>query len=88
MKVKIIGVTDFDGNKKDVHVWGSERIITPYPVKVGERMLLQYVDNSFKVRITTEVKAIQDGLNGQKQYFTRNSIYTLEELGDENCGSV
>ena len=80
MKVKIISVTDFDGNKKDNHVWGNERILDPYPIEIGDRMFLYYIDNYFKVRITTEVKAIQDGINGQKQYFTRNSIYTLQEL--------
>ena len=82
MKVKIISATDFDGNKKSAHIWGSERILMPYPVEVGKRMVLQYTDDSFKARITTEVKAIQDGVGNRKQYFTQNTIYTLEELGD------
>jgi hypothetical protein len=82
-KLKIISVTDFDGNKKDNHVWGTVRATPCYPFKIGQRMYLYYADDETKVRITTEIKAIQDGLDGTKQYFTRNSIYTLQELGDD-----
>jgi len=80
MKVKIISVTDFDGNEKDKRVWDSVRIMPP--VEVGCRMYLWYEDNADKngVRITTEVRAIQDGLDNTKQYFTQNSIYTLQSL--------
>ena len=81
-KVKIISVTDFDGNKKDAHVWGTTRLSAYYPIKIGQMMYLYYADDPTKIRITTEVKAIQNGIDGQKQYFTQNSIYTLEELGD------
>lgn len=80
MMVRIISATDFNGNKKFPHIWGNERIIVPYPVEVGKRMVLQYVDDHSKARITTEVRAIQDGVENQKQYFTQNTIYTLEEL--------
>lgn len=79
-KVKIISVTDFDGKKKDVHVWGTTRLSAYYPIKIGQRMFLYCADDESKLRITTEVKAIQDGIDGTKQYFTRNSIYTLQEM--------
>ena len=79
-KVKIVSVTDFDGNKKADHVWGTIRLSAYYPIQIGQRMFLYYADDESKVRITTEVKAIQDGIDGTKQYFTRNSIYTLQEL--------
>ena len=79
-KVKIISVTDFDGKKKDAHVWGTTRLSAYYPIKIGQRMFLYYADDESKLRITTEVKAIQDGIDGTKQYFTRNSIYTLQEM--------
>lgn len=79
-KVKIISVTDFDGKKKDAHVWGTNRIIPYYPLRIGQRMYLYYADDESKVRITTEIKAIQDGIDGTKQYFTRNSIYTLQKM--------
>lgn len=69
-KVKIISVTDFDGKKKDAHVWGTTRITPYYPLKIGQRMYLYYADDESKVRITTEIKAIQDGIDGTKQYFT------------------
>lgn len=78
--VKIISVTDFDGKKKDKHVWGTNRLVPYYPPKIGQRMLLYYVDDESKVRVTTEIKAIQDEIDGMKQYFTRNSIYTLREM--------
>ena len=79
-KVKIISVTDFDGKKKDAHVWGTTRLSAYYPIEIGQRMFLYYADDESKLRITTEVKAIQDGIDGTKQYFTRNSIYTLQEM--------
>ena len=71
---------DFDGKKKDVHVWGTIRLSAYYPIEIGQRMFLYYADDESKLRITTEVKAIQQGFNGMKQYFTRNSIYTLQEM--------
>lgn len=61
MKVKIIGATDFNGNKKFPHIWGNERIID-FPPEVGQRMILRHVDDYFKARVTTEVKAIQEGI--------------------------
>lgn len=79
-KVKIISVTGFDGKKKDAHVWGTNRVIPYYPPQIGQRLLLYYADDESKVRVTTEIKAIQDGIDGMKQYFTRNSIYTLQEM--------
>jgi hypothetical protein len=79
-KVKIISVTDFEGKKKDAHVWGTNRVIPYYPPEIGQRLFLFYADDESKVRITTEVKAIQDGIDGIKQYFTQNSIYTLLEM--------
>lgn len=79
-KVKILSVTDFDGKKKDAHVWETIRVIPYYPPEIGQRLFLYYADDESKVRITTEVRAIQDGVDGSKQYFTRNSIYTLQEL--------
>ena len=79
-KVKIISVTDFDGKKKDAHVWGTIRLSAYYPIKIGQRMLLYYADDESKVCVTTEVKAIQDGVDGTRQYFTRDSIYTLQEI--------
>jgi hypothetical protein len=79
-KVKIISVTDFEGKKKDAHVWGTNRVIPYYPPEIGQRLFLFYADDESKVRITTEVRAIQDGVDGSKQYFTRNSIYTLLEM--------
>jgi hypothetical protein len=79
-KVKILSVTDFDGKKKDAHVWGTIRVIPYYPPEIGQRLFLYYADDQTKIRITTEVKAIQDGIDGIKQYFTQNSIYTLQEV--------
>lgn len=79
-RVKIISVTDFDGKKKADHVWGTARLSEYYPIQIGQRMFLYYADDESKVRVTTEVKAIQDGIDGTKQYFTRNSIYTLQEM--------
>jgi hypothetical protein len=79
-KVKILSVTDFDGKKKDAHVWGTIRLSAYYPIEIGQRMYLYYADDQTKIRITTEVKAIQDGIDGIKQYFTQNSIYTLLEM--------
>ena len=79
-KVKIISVTDFDGKKKDAHVWETIRLSAYYPIEIGQRMYLYYADDQTKIRITTEVKAIQDGIDGSKQYFTQNSIYTLQEV--------
>ena len=79
-KVKIVSITDFDGKKKDTHAWGTNRVMPYYPPQIGHRMLLYYADDDSMVRVTTEVKAIQDGVDGTKQYFTRNSIYTLREM--------
>ena len=78
MKVKIISVTDFNGNPKDEWIWGKERTFLYSPM-IGYSMILEDLELE-KTRITSVLEAIQDGLDTQKQYYTLNSIYTLEEM--------
>ena len=78
MDVRIISVTDFSGNPKDKWIWGKERHFL-FPPTIGHKMVLEDLVLG-KTRITSFLKAIQNGLDSQKQYYTENSIYTLEEI--------
>ena len=78
MKVKIISVTDFDGKPKDEWIWGKERTFLYSPM-VDYPMVLEDLELE-KTRVTSLVVGIQEGYGNQKQYYTLNSIYTLEEV--------
>lgn len=81
-KVKIISVTDLNGEDKDKHVWGSYRVLLPDPPRIGEPLFLYY-EGFDKVRRTSLLKGIHKGFDNQTDYYTLNSIYRLEELKDE-----
>lgn len=82
MKVKIVSVTDLNGKEKNKRIWGNVRNLLPYPPRIGESLFLYYEDFD-KVRQTSTLQGIMDGINNQTDYYTLNSIYRLEKLEDE-----
>lgn len=78
MKVKIVSVTDLDGNEKDKWIWGAERVMEHVPIINCPLILVDFVLE--KTRITSYLRRIEKGLGNQTKYYTVNSIYTLEEV--------
>lgn len=76
MKVKILNVTDLQGNPKEERIWETERIIIKSHLKIGNQISLIYPDGE-KYRITTSATDIHiEGTNLTIK--TKNSIYNLQ----------
>ena len=89
MKYKIVSIKDRNGNDKTdfynemkaVHPNLSGEFLYPEYTKVGGHFCLVWDDNTRKMLRTSTVEDMADDGDGMI-IVTRNSVYTLEKVGD------
>lgn len=92
-KYKITNITDKNGvfkketfeklNEEHNGLTGS--IIYPDLLMPGAFLLFEWDDHSFKFLHTSRIEKIYGKNNGCLEIHTRNSIYTLERINDQNA---